>query len=310
MHFKQGVSRNLGKAPHKPIMILAVLKAIDKGVITENKIYITPELVAYFRDYWNALVKTAHTPNFALPFFHLKNEKSGIWNLKCAPGFESAITSSNSIKSLSALREYVYYAYLDEGFFLEMTIPEKRLEAKQFILAKYFNRKSLNEQYDTLNEIEREILKEDPADYQVKMKQLLNQSKEEQEEQRFIRSHSFKKEVSVVYNNTCAVTGLRIDTTANISMIDACHIVPFSESQNDHITNGIALSPNMHRAFDRGLISIDRDYRLLVSKNFIESNSKYAIGQFEGKKLILPHNPNYRPDPNNFKHHRARFAFD
>ncbi|MEK6546248.1 MAG: HNH endonuclease [Nitrospinota bacterium] len=71
-------------------------------------------------------------------------------------------------------------------------------------------------------------------------------------------------------------------------MIDACHIIPFSESYDDTITNGIALCPNLHRAFDRGLISIDNNYKVMVSKKIIETNSKYSLKQFKGKKILLP----------------------
>jgi len=93
------------------------------------------------------------------------------------------------------------------------------------------------------------------------------------------------------------------------SMIDACHIIPFAESYNDTITNGIALSPNMHRAFDRGLISIDNDYRVLVSSKFIESDSVYSIRQFEGSSIILPENSSYYPSLENLAYHRERFSF-
>ena len=62
-------------APHKPILLLAIISEIEKGNITGNKIYITPELVAQFKDYWLQLIHTSQfTPNFSLPFYHLKNE--------------------------------------------------------------------------------------------------------------------------------------------------------------------------------------------------------------------------------------------
>ena len=309
LKFKQGVSGKLGKAPHKPILILAVIEAIEKGIITENKIYITPELLSYFRNYWNALVTTGHSPNFALPFFHLKNEKSKVWALKTMPGFEKAITSSNSIRSLRALQEYVNYAFLNETFFIQLTDPVIRLEAKQYILATYFNRNSVELQYDILNDAEQDILNDDPELYKTKITSILNGSKEELEEDRFIRGHAFKKAIPRIYENTCAITGLRIDSTINATMIDACHIIPFSESYNDTVTNGIALSPNLHRAFDRGLISIDDDYKVLVSNNFIESNSSHSIKQFEGNKIILPQLTKYFPSLKSLNHHRQKFGY-
>jgi putative restriction endonuclease len=57
-----------------------------------------------------------------------------------------------------------------------------------------------------------------------------------------------------------------VDATINVTMVDACHIVPFSISYDDTITNGLALCPNLHRAFDRGLIAISDDYRVVVSE--------------------------------------------
>jgi putative restriction endonuclease len=309
LRFKQGTSPNLGKAPHKPILMLAVLETFEKGIISENRIYITPELLSYFRNYWNALVTSGHTPNFALPFFHLSNEKSRVWYLRSAAGFEHALTSSNSIKSLKALQDYVYYAYLDETFFIALANPANRLEAKQFILATYFNRTTVELQYDILNDAEQDILNDDPELYRVKMKKVLARPVEEMEEDRFIRGHAFKKAIPRIYENTCAITGLRVDATINVSMIDACHIVPFSESYNDTVTNGIALCPNMHRAFDRGLISIDENYKVLISNHFMESESNYSLAQFEGKEIALPFYAKYYPSHDSLAHHRNRFGF-
>ena len=95
----------------------------------------------------------------------------------------------------------------------------------------------------------------------------------------------------------------------HISMIDACHIVPFSESYDDTITNGIALCPNLHRAFDRGLIAISDDYEVLVKPNFIESDSAFTINQFKNRKILLPSQKEYYPSPENLRQHRNRFNF-
>lgn len=39
------------------------------------------------------------------------------------------------------------------------------------------------------------------------------------------------------------------------AIIDAAHLVPFSEGHNDHPTNGLALCKNQHWAMDRHLIA-------------------------------------------------------
>ncbi len=97
---------------------------------------------------------------------------------------------------------------------------------------------------------------------------------------------------------------MRVDATNNINMIDACHIIPFSESFDDTIANGIALCPNLHRAFDRGLIGIDGKYRVVVSNTFRENDCNYSIRNFEGKEIILPKQKEYYPNRENLDWHR------
>jgi putative restriction endonuclease len=102
---------------------------------------------------------------------------------------------------------------------------------------------------------------------------------------------------------------MRIDATINVSMVDACHIVPFRESYDDTITNGIALCPNLHRAFDRGLITIDKNYRVVIAKIFKEEQNNYAISIFQGKQIELPDKNTYFPLMENFEKHRNKFRY-
>jgi len=58
--------------------------------------------------------------------------------------------------------------------------------------------------------------------------------------------------------------------------------------------------------FDRHLISIDENYRLIVSKAFVErSDSPYSIKQFEGKTILLPANRDHYPSQEKLQKHRA-----
>ena len=119
-----------------------------------------------------------------------------------------------------------------------------------------------------------------------------------------------RREIVKIYNNTCCISGLCIDATINATMVDACHIVPFSESFDDTLVNGIALCPNLHRAFDRGFLSIDSQFKVLVNDNFTEkSNSAYGLRQFKGSSISLPSNNRYFPSQKNLELHRVRFNF-
>ena len=154
---------------------------------------------------------------------------------------------------------------------------------QQFLLDEYFPETKINfsnssgEQQKMFDEIEGKILHEDAAEYRKEIQQLMLQHNEEEI---FLRGSLFKREIPKIYNNTCCISGMKIDSTINISMVNACHIIPFSESFNDTITNGIALCPNLHRAFDRGLITIDGNYKVVVSDSFREDKTSYSIKAF------------------------------
>jgi len=90
---------------------------------------------------------------------------------------------------------------------------------------------------------------------------------------------------------------MKIETSTNAQMVDACHIIPFSISHDDTIPNGISLSPNLHRAYDRGLITINKDYIVRISPTVKDYNSVYSISQFEGAKLLLPNLAKWYPSP-------------
>lgn len=77
------------------------------------------------------------------------------------------------------------------------------------------------------------------------------------------------------------------------------------------LTNGIALCPNLHRAFDRGLISISDNYTVLINKNFIENkNSVFNINQFEDLQIMLPELESNYPSLENLHNHRKRYNFE
>jgi len=54
-----------GGAPHKPILLLAILSMVATGQIQSNRIFVTPKLIMSFRELWSKLVHTPHQMNFA-----------------------------------------------------------------------------------------------------------------------------------------------------------------------------------------------------------------------------------------------------
>jgi putative restriction endonuclease len=301
-----------GGAPHKPILLLSIINNIEEGLIASNKILITPELVGTFKSLWADLViSERHHCYFSLPYFHMSSEP--FWLLIPNFGYENIIKSNIKIRGLSNLKDAIRFAEIDLELFLLLLNQEQREILKLSILTKYFPNfipsSSSNNGY--VNSIKSEIVNEPSEIYRKKLLALEKElDKEEFEEEKFLRSHLFKQQVSLSYNNTCAISRLKIDVTSNASLIDGCHIIPFSQSYDDTILNGVSLSPTLHRAFDRGLISIDDSYRIQVSNSFSESGeSCYSIKQFQGEKILLPNNITHHPKVENFNwHHKNIFV--
>jgi len=116
------------------------------------------------------------------------------------------------------------------------------------------------------------------------------------------RDAVFSSVVKTAYDNTCAMTGLKIINGGGRSEVQAAHIRPVNESGTDSIRNGIALCGTVHWMFDRGLLSLDDDYNILLAKNAVPETVQRLINP--DRRLTLPSQPDYRPHPQWLRYHR------
>ena len=148
-----------------------------------------------------------------------------------------------------------------------------------------------------LNDLETYLLNEKEVAY-------LPLSPADDEETRFVRGGLFKKLVPKVYDFTCAISGLKVIAIDGSSLVEACHIVPISIAGDDKVTNGIALCPNLHTAFDRGMIGVDEQLRVVVSSSLAENmTSPYNLKQFHGQRIRLPFGEVHYPKMDSFRWH-------
>ena len=78
------------------------------------------------------------------------------------------------------------------------------------------------------------------------------------------RDRIFAKQVREAYDSRCAITGLKIINGGGRAEMEAAHIKPVEAKGPDVVRNGLALSRTVHWMFDRGLISVDDNYKLLT----------------------------------------------
>lgn len=116
------------------------------------------------------------------------------------------------------------------------------------------------------------------------------------------RDAAFSKQVKIAYDNTCAITGLKLINGGGRSEVQAAHIQPVAKQGPDSVRNGIALSGTIHWMFDRGLISIDDDYSILIAENRTPDFAKKLI--YPDRRLRLPSDLIMAPHPQFLSFHR------
>jgi len=93
---------------------------------------------------------------------------------------------------------------------------------------------------------------------------------------RLVRDPIFRRSILNAYDERCSITGLKLINGGGRAEVQAAHIKPVKENGPDSIRNGIALSGTVHWMFDRGLISLENDLKIKISRhvNDIDSVNK------------------------------------
>jgi putative restriction endonuclease len=118
------------------------------------------------------------------------------------------------------------------------------------------------------------------------------------------RDAAFSEAVKSAYQNTCALTGLKIINGGGRSEVQAAHIRPVAASGPDSVRNGVALCGTVHWMFDRGLVSLDDDYTVLMAKDRVPEPVQRLINP-DGR-LKLPTRHEFWPHPQFLRFHREK----
>ena len=125
------------------------------------------------------------------------------------------------------------------------------------------------------------------------------------------RSARFSVQVVSRYKFTCALTGLCCLTSDGAAIVDAAHIEPFAQWQNDDIENGLALCKNAHWMFDEGLWSVRYDRRVVLAPQRFTENGPdgLRLQPYAGRLLQFADGVNLRPRSEYFARHREFHGF-
>lgn len=116
----------------------------------------------------------------------------------------------------------------------------------------------------------------------------------------------FRKSILASYNFKCCITGIE-----QPEFLIAGHILPWSTNKENRMNprNGIAINALHDKAFEKGLITISPDYRVIISSELKNSTKgkksieKYFL-EYENKEIHLP--SRFLPDESFLAYHNNK----
>jgi putative restriction endonuclease len=101
-----------------------------------------------------------------------------------------------------------------------------------------------------------------------------------------VGQNRFSKKVKTNYNYRCAICGIKIK-----GFLIGSHIIPWADNKDTRLDprNGICLCALHDKAFDKGYLTIDNNYRVKLSKKVKKDEKLYDfLKDSEGKKIGTP----------------------
>lgn len=293
------------KAPHKPLLLLAVLDLVHRGVITTPFIAVSGDLVELnelFNLYWRRIIPLGQTSSIAFPFSRLSREP--FWELAPQPGKIIIDAVINNTSSVSYLRKYALGANLDDGLFRVMQSGEGREALREALLLSCFSEAAAAQLR------EQSIINREAFDYSRLLEEqahlpLVKEIVEADNYRPTVRDQAFRKVVTSAYDHRCALCGIRIVTPDGHTVVEAAHIVPWSKSKNDDIRNGMALCRLCHWGFDEGMLGVSDNYTVITSRSIgIDPNFPGLLLTLSGRVITPPVDPDKSPAREYLAEHR------
>lgn len=173
----------------------------------------------------------------------------------------------------SAIKTFASFLIIDEYEKPILKLSEKIQDGVEFA-----------QQWEKQNLIKSPFLFDDNVDIE---------SKENQEKWGYIKlrenQNIFRKIILRNYQNQCCLSGLPL-----VETLQACHISSWQDDKKNRLNpeNGLCLTATYHIAFDRNLIALDDDYRLILSPTLKEYYTneafKFYFKNFENQKIQMP----------------------
>jgi putative restriction endonuclease len=151
----------------------------------------------------------------------------------------------------------------------------------QIVTIKYYNQKNILHQQHIPTPDFTMLYDTEPSYKELRQK--------ERKGQQFFRALILR-----AYNNRCCITGEFCE-----DVLEASHIQQYISEASNAIQNGLCLRSDLHQLFDRGLITITPDHKIIVSNSI---NSQY-YRSFHERSINTPTDNTQNPSREALQYH-------
>lgn len=147
----------------------------------------------------------------------------------------------------------------------------------------------------------------DEADEQLMPEDFSGETRQVITEQR-IKQNFFRRAVLSSYRGRCCMSGL-----SEPRLLVASHIVPWSKDKANRLnpSNGLCLSAIHDRAFDKGLITLSDDFKVIVSDELMRRDEEFireVLQPLHGRSIETPER--FMPQAEFIAWHRSKLFVD
>ena len=256
------------RAVHKPLLLLYVLSEYQKG---HDRLFSYPkeidpalkELLIEFGPY-----RTSHHTEY--PFWRLQND--GFWALQNHENVRIRASSTDAIKS--DLVRYNVLGGFSKKHFKDIKINNNLKKLVTSLLENFFP----------------ESIHDDLVEKLDIDSNFISRNK---------RNPQFRNDVLIAYEYSCAICGFDCRLGQIPVGLEAAHIKWHQNNGPSSVENGIAMCALHHKLFDRGVLTIDLNNKIIFSrkanggKTFIEQFDSLNHKEFKKPKFGAPPNPEY-----------------
>lgn len=271
------------RAPHKPLLLLFLLGRLQRTGTTEVTYSELAEPVSQMISEFGPPARSRHRAE--LPFVHLSD---GLWVQS---------HSSPAFKHGQLIREGAHGRLLPE--------VEQALKADPSVLrevARQLLEANFPETYFdpicavaglTLDGHDEVLRVAEPGELPIAAR---------------LRSAKFREQVLLAYSYACAMCGFDGRVSRDPVGVEAAHVRWHALGGPDEVSNGLALCDLHHTLFDRGVLALDAQHRIEVSKMFNATSeaAKRLVVDLHGQAVRQTNHSGEPVSAHHIEWHRAQ----